>query len=350
MTDNWGEAIERLNAASSPAPAQEPPPAPVAAPPSWPLYATPAPSAEAPQAQASDPLILELEHAAAQAPAGTAPGPVAEVPVSVFGRAEPPIPQPFAPQPEAAPHGLTHLEAAPIPAPARAPIEVAAANPAPVAAEPVVAQAEKVVEPAPEPAEPAPLVAPAPVLAPVVVADPPPQPARPTLSEAPVTNAADPNNTIDPVLAGFDHVVALAGYVLLFISVFMFGVPALATMALAYAHKNDSHLLVRSHYRFQLRIFWTAVLFVLLAIGSAVTAGGLAVSKLIAFARANLPGVGAAMDQAHVGSWSAQIAGLLLIAAVTLGVLALVWTLVASLFGFVRLVSNRPIGHEYATR
>jgi uncharacterized membrane protein len=130
----------------------------------------------------------------------------------------------------------------------------------------------------------------------------------------------------------------------------MFGVPALATMALAYAHKNDSHLLVRSHYRFQLRIFWTAVLFAVLAIGSAVTAGGLAVSKLIEFARAHLPGVGAAMDQAHVGSWSAQIAGLLLIAAVTLGVLALIWTLVASLFGFLRLVSNRPIGHQYATK
>jgi uncharacterized membrane protein len=161
---------------------------------------------------------------------------------------------------------------------------------------------------------------------------------------------SDPHHDLDPVLAGFDHVVALAGYVLLFISVFMFGVPALATMALAYAHKNDSHLLVRSHYRFQLRIFWTAVLFVLLAIGSAVTAGGVAVTKLIEFIRDHLPGVGAAMDRTAVASWSGEFAGVLLVAAVTLGVLAVIWTLVASLFGFLRLVANRPIGHQYAKR
>jgi len=353
MTDSWGEAIERLNAASSPAPAHEQSEAAVAGQASWPLYATPAPSAEGPQAAPSDPLILELEHAAAHAPGGALPGPMAEAPVSVFGRAEPLMPESLmpeslAPEPEPEPHGLTHLEAAPIPAPAPPPFEPAVAIP--TAAEPVVAQPEKVIEPAPQPVDPAPLVAPAPVLAPVVVADSPPQPARPTLSEAPVTHAADPHNAIDPVLAGFDHVVALAGYVLLFISVFMFGVPALATMALAYAHKDDSHLLVRSHYRFQLRIFWTAVLFVLLAIGSAVTAGGLALPWLVEIVRANLPGVGAAMDQAHVSAWSGQIAGLLLVAAVTLGVLALVWTLVASLFGFLRLVSNRPIGHQYATK
>jgi len=338
MTDTWGEAIERLKAAAPPAPASEG--AAVADPASWPLYATPSP--EAPRAQASDPLILELEHAAVPHP--EAPTLLTEAPPSVFGRIEPLAA-------ELPPLELTHLEAAPMPAPAGpAPIEAAPAESVPLAAEPTVAQAEKVVEPAPEPAAPVAVVALAPVPAPVVVADPPPQPARPTLAEAPVTHVTDPHGAIDPVLAGFDHVVALAGYVLLFISVFMFGVPALATMALAYAHKDDSHLLVRSHYRFQLRIFWTAVLFVLLAIGSAVTAGGLAVTKLIEFARANLPGVGAAMDQAHVGSWSGQIAGLLLIAAVTLGVLALLWTLIASLFGFLRLVSNRPIGHQYATK
>ena len=168
------------------------------------------------------------------------------------------------------------------------------------------------------------------------------------MTEVQAPHPAESHSAIDPVLAGFDHIVALAGYVLLFISVFMFGVPALATMALAYAHKNDSHLLVRSHYRFQLRIFWTAVLFALLAIGSAVTAGGLAVTKLIQFIRDQLPGVGAAMDQAHVSSWSGQIAGILVIAAVTLGLLAVVWTLIASVFGFLRLISNRPIGHQYA--
>ena len=41
MTDTWGEAIERLNAAASPAPASEAAPGPE----SWPLYATPSPEA-----------------------------------------------------------------------------------------------------------------------------------------------------------------------------------------------------------------------------------------------------------------------------------------------------------------
>jgi uncharacterized membrane protein len=332
MTDTWGEAIERLKAAAPPASEG----GPATDPDSWPLYATPTPSPEAPQPLASDPLILELEHAA---PHAEAPVPMAEAPLSVFGRVEPQVA-------EIAPLELTHLEAAHAPQ-SPPPTEVAPAEQVLPVAEPIVAQPVKVVEPPPQPAEPQVIVAPAPVATPVVAVASPPQPARPTVTEV---HPSESHGAIDPVLAGFDHVVALAGYVLLFISVFMFGVPALATMALAYAHKNDSHLLVRSHYRFQLRIFWTAVLFALLAIGSAVTAGGLAVTKLIQFIRDQLPGVGAAMDQAHVGSWSAQIAGILVIAAVTLGMLAVVWTLVASLFGFLRLVSNRPIGHQYAAK
>jgi len=358
MTDIWGEAVERLNAAASPAP--EPQPAAVSEPSSWPLYATPAtPPSEA---QPADPLILELErssipHASAEA----AP----EVASSVFGHVEPQALNATPPESgrpelvhsEPAHREPTHSEPALEPAPP-VPVVAETAAPAPLAAvpavapspeplmltEPLVARAEKPVEPAPQQAEPDPLTAPL-TLTPVVAALSP-QPARPSLTEAPIPHASDPHDGIDPVLAGFDHVVALAGYVLLFISVFMFGVPALATMALAYAHKNDSHLLVRSHYRFQLRIFWTAILFALLAIGSAVTAGGLAVSKLFDFVREHLPGVGAAMDRAGASSWSAEVAGLLLIGAITLGALAVIWTLVASLFGFLRLLGNRPIGHQ----
>ena len=379
MTDSWTETIAKLNASGqvtedAAAPVSENHPEPVAGPASWQPYGLPghaSPEPEATSAAAADPLILELEHPLAEpAPADHAPAaplvadhlvpPPVEAahmlastpsaidpPPSVYGRVEPPL----AIEPEVA-------ELAPTPAvpPPLAPVE------APVAVADLVAPPEKPVEPELERAEPAPVVAVAPEPAPIVAAEPPP-PASPALTETltpapelvpvshtPISHTGAGHDAIDPVLAGFDHVVALAGYVLLFISVFMFGVPALATMALAYAHKNDSHLLVRSHYRFQLRIFWTAILFALLAIGSAITAGGMAITTLVDFARAHLPGVGAAMDQAHVGAWSGQISGLLLVAAVTLGVLAVVWTLVASLFGFLRLVGNRPIGHGYAAR
>ena len=364
MTDSWTETIAKLNASGhvaedAAAPVSENHPEPVAGPASWQPYGLPSAAPPEPAAASTapaDPLILELEHPlvepelAGPAPAGAAPvlaaaepAPSAiEPPPSVYGRTEPPL----ALDPEIA-------EPAPMAAvmPLSAPVE------APLALEALVAPPEKRVEPAPEQADAAPVVAVAPEPAPIVAAEPPP-PASPLLTEiptptpelVPVVHTNSAHDAIDPVLAGFDHVVALAGYVLLFISVFMFGVPALATMALAYAHKNDSHLLVRSHYRFQLRIFWTAILFALLAIGSAITAGGMAITSLVDFTRAHLPGVGAAMDQAHVGSWSGQISGLLLVAAVTLGVLGVVWTLVASLFGFLRLVGNRPIGHGYAAK
>jgi len=359
MTDRWTETIAKLNASGhltedAAAPVSESHAEPAAAPAAWQPYSLPGETPVEPVATPvapADPLILELEHplveaAPVLAAAASAPS-VIEPPPSVYGRFEPPL----AIEPDVA-------ELAPTPAvpPILAPVEP------PVAMADLVAPPEKRVEPEAEQADPAPVVAVAPEPAPIVAAEPPPpaslaltETLTPTpelvpVSHAPISHTGAGHDAIDPVLAGFDHVVALAGYVLLFISVFMFGVPALATMALAYAHKNDSHLLVRSHYRFQLRIFWTAVLFTLLAIGSAITAGGMAITTLVDFARSHLPGVGAAMDQAHVGAWSGEISGLLLVAAVTLGVLGVVWTLAASLFGFLRLVGNRPIGHGYAAR
>ena len=146
------------------------------------------------------------------------------------------------------------------------------------------------------------------------------------------------------MLAGFDHLVALAGYVLLFVSVFMVGVPALAALALAYVHKSDSHLLVRTHYRFQLRIFWTAILFLALALGSVVLAKGLGVGWLFHIVHVT-PGLSSVMTPGRTGAWSGGIAGLLLVAAVLLTALAVLWILGASLFGFIRLLANQPIGH-----
>src|SRR5689334_15515101 len=88
---------------------------------------------------------------------------------------------------------------------------------------------------------------------------------------------------VDPVLAGFDRIVALGSYGLLFVSVFTFGVPALAALALALFHRDDAQPLIRSHYRFQIRIFLTALLFLILATIAALLGGGLALGQLIGF-------------------------------------------------------------------
>ena len=164
------------------------------------------------------------------------------------------------------------------------------------------------------------------------------------MTEPPVVQpAVTEPQSVDPVLAGFDHLVALAGYVLLFVSVFMVGVPALEALALAYAHKSDTHLLARSHFRFQLRIFWTAILFLALALGSVVVSvlvGGGWLFRLLAHAIAQ-SGSGAS----HLSAWTGGIAALLFGCAFFLVGLALLWTLGASLFGFLRLLYNKPIGH-----
>jgi uncharacterized membrane protein len=167
---------------------------------------------------------------------------------------------------------------------------------------------------------------------------------RPTMSQS---SALDPDagRVIDPMLASFDHIVALAGYALLFASVFMLGVPALASVALAYAHHNDAHMVARTHFRFQIRIFWTAVLLLALGVGAGVIAGGVAIGKLIGFIQDHLPGISDMMAQAHVGALSGAATASLVVGAIGLFALAAIWTLFASIFGFLRLLSNRPIGH-----
>jgi len=149
---------------------------------------------------------------------------------------------------------------------------------------------------------------------------------------------------VDPVLAGFDHVVALVSYGLLFVSAFLFGVPALAAAALAYAHNRDSHLLVATHYKFQLRIFWTAVLLLVLSAASFIGASTITLQKLFGFVRDHLPGMAGVIGQ-NTAAWTGPLAALLWVAFIVFAIMAFAWTLIASVIGFFRLLGNKPIGH-----
>jgi uncharacterized membrane protein len=156
--------------------------------------------------------------------------------------------------------------------------------------------------------------------------------------------AQSAEKVVDPVLAGFDHVVALVSYGLLFISVFLLGVPALAAAALAFAHKRDSHPIVATHYRFQLRIFWTAILLLVLGVVSAAGASVILLQKLFDFASSHLPGMSGVIGH-DTAAWTAPLAGALGLAWIVFFVLAAGWTLIASVIGFFRLLGNKPIGH-----
>jgi uncharacterized membrane protein len=214
----------------------------------------------------------------------------------------------------------------------------------------------EVVHPAPTQLEPA-QMEPAYAAAPTSLEAHPvePSPAQPAvLAQRPeptaprrLNMAQSAETVVDPVLAGFDHVVALVCYGLLFISVFLLGIPALAAAALAFAHKRDAHVIVATHYRFQLRIFWTTVLLLLLAAASAFGASAIALDKLFNFVRDHLPGMSGVVSQG--AAWAVPLAGGLTLAAIVFLVLAVAWMLLASLIGFFRLLANKPIGHLPAT-
>lgn len=145
---------------------------------------------------------------------------------------------------------------------------------------------------------------------------------------------------IDPVMEGFDHVVALACYVMLFISVFLF-VPAFAAVVIAYFHRKDTHLLVRTHYRFQMRIFWTATLLLSLSIGAFIVGGTALLGGLIGLIQHQFSGVTVAEGRNIQGI----VAASLIVAGFVFWGVAFFWTMVASAIGFLRLFVNRPIGH-----
>ena len=166
-------------------------------------------------------------------------------------------------------------------------------------------------------------------------------PGHPAPERLNVARAAEA--AVDPVLAGFDHVVALVAYGLMFISVFLLGVPALAAVALAYAHRRDAHVIVATHYHFQLRIFWTAALFLVLALVSGAGASVILLEKLFDFVRDHLPGMSGVIS-AGSAAWVAPLAGALSLAFFAFLILAVGWTLIASLIGFFRLLANRAIG------
>ncbi len=152
----------------------------------------------------------------------------------------------------------------------------------------------------------------------------------------------------DPIMATFDRGVALTAYGLLFVSPFMLGAPALAGLGMAFAHRQDSHSLMRSHYRFQIRIFWTTVVCLVIGIALALGAGGLAFGGLYSFVRENAPTLALpAMALIH-GANVAEEENWLLIAALLFVFGAIAYLMASTAYGFIKLVVGRPIRHRTA--
>lgn len=156
--------------------------------------------------------------------------------------------------------------------------------------------------------------------------------------------------TVDAGRGDVDSNLAMLGYGLLFISILFAGLPGLAAVVIAYAQRDSANAAVRSHFNFQIRIFWIAL--ALTAVAAVAALLGLAVS------------VGQIIEIGLTQSWDAwdsiafdvdfermsfapAIVMLLATAAVSF-VAACLWLLTAPVVGFIRLASQRGMGDRAA--
>jgi len=143
--------------------------------------------------------------------------------------------------------------------------------------------------------------------------------------------------------------LTLVNYSLLFAAVFLAGVPALIAVVIAYAQRDEVSAKLRSHHDFQIRIFWVAFALTLAAGVCFLAAIVRVASELVQFTRANgwdgLAGV--RVDLSALSIDSSVIA--FVVASLVLSFLCALWLVAAPAFGFIRLASERGIGHHPAS-
>lgn len=144
--------------------------------------------------------------------------------------------------------------------------------------------------------------------------------------------------------------LALVNYGLLFAAIFFAGVPALIAAIIAYSQRDETAPEIRSHYDFQIKIFWIAFAMSMAAAACVLGALVSGVGELIEFGRAygfnnlDLDFDTVTIDLSRI-SIDGRIVGLT-VAALLLALLTSVWLVAAPAFGFIRLASDRRIGHS----
>lgn len=143
--------------------------------------------------------------------------------------------------------------------------------------------------------------------------------------------------------------LAMLGYALLFASIFFAGFPALIAVVIAYSQRSGARRWVRSHYDFQIRIFWVA--FVLSLAAAACGLAGVVGSLGEVIGMADITGldhletVRIELQDITIGT---KVIALLALA-ILLGFLSSVWLVTSSVVGFFRLASDRSMGDSPAT-
>lgn len=137
-----------------------------------------------------------------------------------------------------------------------------------------------------------------------------------------------------------DRNLALLDYGLLFFAIFFAGVPALVAVAIAYARKRNTECAVKSHFRFQVFIFWVGFALTLLAAFAGLTALIILASEII---RGMMDGRWNSLDDIVPGQVHVAAVMVLFGVAGVLAVLTGVWLMVTSAYGFILLASRQSI-------
>jgi uncharacterized membrane protein len=145
--------------------------------------------------------------------------------------------------------------------------------------------------------------------------------------------------------------LALAGYILLSVSMFAAGIPALIAVTLAYWRRDRSPPALREHFSRQIVIFWIAVLLLVVAIAlgvaAAVTAAGTLahVGSHDGWTTISLDASRLVIFDPDVDRFSlaTPVAGLA-IGAVGVWALSCLWLFIAPIFGLIGLARSPLMG------
>jgi uncharacterized membrane protein len=143
-----------------------------------------------------------------------------------------------------------------------------------------------------------------------------------------------------------DRALAIAVYVLLFLSPFFFGLTGLIGGVLALARLGQADTLTRSHYAFQGRIFWIAIAGFLASVVLMALGGSVMIAHIFQLALrqgGGWDGWDASFSDGSNGHLNLGGLGLFLLGLIGL-VADCLWLMLASVFGGVRLASDQPIG------
>lgn len=163
------------------------------------------------------------------------------------------------------------------------------------------------------------------------------------MSDTAVTPATTP-----PSKGDVETNLALLGYALLFFSIFFAGMPGLVAAIIAYAQRQATSPAVRSHYNFQIRIFWIAVILSAIAAVAAVAAAIISVGHLFELGVQGgwdaWDGISFSTSQMHVDPTVVTLLCITAFAALA----TVLWLLIAPLVGFIRLATQHSMSNRAA--